>query len=105
MGAFKKFITEAKGQLDISILTAAKYLSNDSKKEAFLSSQVTVEHKTDGVKLTLVKQANTGIAEQDWIVAYKGNIIFSDEFAFANKQEVPGGALWQPLLCWVSATA
>ena len=82
---FKQFIAESKGQLDISIQAANKYLSNDAKKEKFLNTKIEVRHKTDGVKVTLVKKDNTGIAEQDWIVSYKGNIIYSDEHTFIPK--------------------
>lgn len=85
LGSFKQYISESKGQLDISIQNGNKYLSSDEKKSAFLTSNVVVEHKTDGTKLTLVKQANTGRAEEDWIVAYKGNMMFSDEHTFIPK--------------------
>jgi len=83
--SFKQYISEGKGQLDIAIQSGKKYLSSDAKKEKFLNTPVVVEHKTDGVKLTLIKKDNTGIAEQDWIVSYKGNIIYSDEHTFISK--------------------
>jgi len=77
-----KPIYESKRMLDISIQYADKYLSNDSKKEEFLTTPMYIEEKLDGVKLSLLKINNTGIAEQDWLMAYKNNLIFPDEFDF-----------------------
>ena len=85
---FKRYLLEGKGQLDISIQNAKKFLTNDAKKDEFLNSEVTVEHKTDGVKVTIVKQSNTGLAEQDYIVAYKGDIIYPNEFTFLPKTKI-----------------
>ena len=73
--------------LDISIIHAKKFLTNDTKKESFLTSPVVVEHKTDGIKITIIKKDNTGISENDYIVSYKNNIIYSDEHTFLTKAE------------------
>ena len=85
---FKKYLLEAKGMLDISIQNAKKFLVNDEKKKEFLTSEVTVEHKTDGVKITIVKKDNTGVAEQDYIVAYKNDIIYPNEFEYLPKTKI-----------------
>lgn len=76
---FIKFLKEA-AQLDISILSASKYLNSKAKIEEFLKSEVEIEHKTDGTKLTLIHKANNGNFN-DWIIAYKGNIFYEDEFS------------------------
>jgi len=85
---FKKYLLEGKNQLDISIQNAKKFLTNDTKKEEFLTSQVTVEHKTDGVKVTIVKKDNSGVAEKDYIVAYKSDIIYPNEFDYLSKAKI-----------------
>jgi len=77
-----KPIWESKNMLDISIQYANKYLTTDKKKEEFLNRSLIIEEKLDGVKITLLKINNTGIAEQDWIMSYKNNIILPDEFDF-----------------------
>ena len=87
-GRFKRYLLEGKGQLDISIQNAKKFLTNDAKKEEFLTSEVVVEHKTDGVKVTIVKQSDTGLSEKDFIVAYKGDIIYPNEFTYLPKTKI-----------------
>lgn len=76
---FIKYLKEAK-QLDISILSAEKFLNSKSKIEEFLKSEVEIEHKTDGTKLTVIHKANNGDFN-DWIIAYKGSVFFEDEFS------------------------
>mgnify|MGYP002520024474 CR=1 FL=1 len=51
------FITEsaASDRLDISILAADKYINSDAKIKWFLNTPVTIEAKTDGVKVTALK--------------------------------------------------
>jgi nicotinamide mononucleotide adenylyltransferase len=85
---FRNYLTEAKDQLDISIQAAAKYLTSDAKKDEFVSTGVTVEMKYDGVKITLVYIDNTGDYTKDWIVSYKGEIQYPDEFDFASTDSI-----------------
>lgn len=87
MGKFKNFLNEAKGQLDISIMAAGKYLTSTKRIEEMLYSQVIVEHKTDGVKVTAMKVDNKGDLN-DWIIAYKGNVLYDGEFDFAADSSV-----------------
>jgi hypothetical protein len=84
----KQYISEAKGMLDISILNAQKYLISDKRKEFFLTTPVEIRAKLDGVKITVMKVNNTGRAEEDYIIAYKNNIIYSDEFQYLNKSDI-----------------
>jgi hypothetical protein len=74
--------------LDISIQSASKYLTNNAKKAEFLTIPLIIEAKYDGVKVTIVKIANTGRAEEDYLVSYKNNLIFPDEFDFVSKTHI-----------------
>jgi len=77
-----KFIRESKEQLDISIISAKKYLSSQSKIQKFFETPVLIEHKTDGVKISVIY---TGIEENPWVFAYKGMIIYDGEYEYASK--------------------
>jgi cytidyltransferase-like protein len=92
MVKFKEFLNEGKGQLDISIQAAGKYLTTNKKIEEFLYSPVVVEHKTDGVKVTAIKIANKGTID-DWILAYKGNILYDGEFDFGADSSIKGKSI------------
>lgn len=67
--------------VDISILAADKALNTKEKIESFLIQRCTIEAKTDGVKLTVIKQADNGDIN-DWLFAYKGNILYTDEYSY-----------------------
>jgi len=84
---FRNYLIETADKLDISILAAGKYLTSDKKRSDFLSKPVVVEHKTDGVKLTIIKKSNTGHLD-DYIVAYKGNILYTDEYNYQPNTKV-----------------
>lgn len=78
---FKKILNEAE-MLDISILHAKKYLTSDAKITKFFETPVRIEHKTDGVKISVIY---TNKKEQPWIFAYKGMVIYDGEFEYASK--------------------
>jgi len=84
---FRSFINEAKEQLDISIQAAGKYLTSEKRITEFLGANVHVTQKTDGVKLTIIKQANDGKLS-DYIIAYKGNILYSKEYNYQPDTKV-----------------
>lgn len=84
---FRTYLNEAKGMLDISIQSAGKYLTTDKKIEELLTSTVTVEHKTDGVKITAIK------TDKDWIIAYKGNVLYSLEYNYQPKTKIKKEAI------------
>jgi len=84
---FKNFLLESKDQLDISIQAAGKYLSSLKRIKEFLSSEVLIEQKTDGVKLSVMKVANNGDLK-DYIFAYKNNILYSEEFNYQPDHRV-----------------
>ncbi len=81
---FSQFINEASDQLDISIKAVGKFITSDKKRLEFLSTPVKVEHKTDGIKITLVYINDTGDYTKDWIVSYKGEIQYPGEFDFTT---------------------
>lgn len=70
--------------LDISIKQlTSKYKSSDQLL-SFMKMDNKVEHKTDGVKLTLVKIADEGDLD-DWIVSYKGTLFYRGEFDYQGE--------------------
>lgn len=74
-----------KDMLDISILNIDKYLTSDKRKDDFLYNKVKIEEKLDGVKVTIIHVDKTGDYKKDFIVAYKSNIIYPDEFEYVVK--------------------
>jgi glycerol-3-phosphate cytidylyltransferase-like family protein len=84
---FVQYLNKSKDQLDVSIQAADKWLTSDAKIGEFLAAEVEVEHKTDGVKLTIIKQANNSNID-DYIFAYKGNILYSSEFDYQPNTKV-----------------
>lgn len=85
--SFSTWLFEAKGMVDISILAADKVLNTQAKIEDFLTKPCTIEAKTDGVKLTVIKQADNGDIN-DYIFAYKGNILYPDEYGYQQDSAV-----------------
>jgi len=83
MSVFRQFLSESKGQLDISIQAAGKYLTSAKRISEFLRTPVVVEQKLDGVKLTIIKKS-----ESEFIVAYKGNILYSEEYDYQSTAKV-----------------
>ena len=81
------FINESEDRLDISILAANKFLNSSKKLEWFFNTQVEIEAKTDGVKVTALKIADTGDLS-DWIIAYKGHILYSEEFNYNSDDNI-----------------
>ena len=90
MKSFTQHLNEAKGMLDISIKHANKHLTNDKKIEEFLTSEVEISQKTDGIKITVLRNDKKWVPEwtENWIVAYKNEIIYDGEFQFAKKSDI-----------------
>lgn len=83
------FITESVSgdRLDISILAANKFLNSSKRLEWFFNTPVEIEAKTDGVKVTALKIADDGDLS-DWIIAYKGHILYSEEFNYNSDDNI-----------------
>ena len=80
--SFNKLLEKLKTRLDISILSADKYLNSINKIKEFLNSEVKIEQKTDGVKVTVLR------ANNNWVISYKGNIIYDTEFNHLNDSDI-----------------
>lgn len=80
-GALNTVLNETKDQLDISILSADKYFTSEKKIQELLDSHCTIEAKTDGVKLTVLKVADKGNLN-DYIFAYKNSILYPEEYDY-----------------------
>ena len=80
-------LIESKDQLDISILSADKVIKTESDIENLLNTELTIEHKTDGTKLTVVHVKDDGDIS-DWIIAYKNQILYSEEYEFQDTSKI-----------------
>lgn len=80
----QQVLTEAE-MLDISIQNINKYLTSDAKITKFFETPVKIEHKTDGIKITLIY---TGDEKRPFIVAYKGQVQYDGEFDYAAKTSI-----------------
>lgn len=89
---FSQYLYEST-RLDIAIKTADSFLNLKTPKKAqerkdyFLNTDCIVEAKTDGVKLTVLKIKNNGNID-DYIFAYKGKVLFQDEFDYNSDDEI-----------------
>ena len=87
MKTFIEYLTEAKDMLDISIKTVTKYIgktkNSTEKLNEVMSKPCVIEHKTDGIKISIYKtEENTGDYTKDWIIAYKNEIQYPGEYDF-----------------------
>ena len=74
--------------LDISIMNADKVVVDEKSEKKFFESLVSIEEKIDGTKLTLVRNDIPWNKDytKNWIVAYKGNILYAEEYHGVNIQ-------------------
>lgn len=80
-------LLETRDQLDISILSAEKWIKSKNDIETLLNTHLSIEHKTDGTKLTVVHVANNGTID-DWIIAYKNSIFYANEFKYQDMKDI-----------------
>ena len=93
MKSFIEYLTEAKDMLDISIKTVTKYIgktkNSPEKLNEVMSKPCVIEHKTDGIKISIYKtEENTGDYTKDWIIAYKNEIQYSGEHDFDSDENI-----------------
>lgn len=84
-------LNESAKMLDISITNADKKVTDDDSALEFLQKSYQVHEKTDGVKLTLIRNDepfNESDHTQNWIVAYKGNVIFDSEYKEISRDTI-----------------
>ena len=76
-----------KKMLDVSIPHIQNELTSEKKIREFFAAPVTITEKFDGTKLTLIRNnlpLDINDYSRNWIVSYKGNRIFEEEFAGVN---------------------
>lgn len=93
MKSFHEFLIESKKEsfLDIHIKEADKVLTTIKKIEEFLfDGPYRVEEKTDGVKLTIIRNDRDYVDDyrENWIVAYKNYILYPFEHQNVNDNNI-----------------
>ena len=75
--------------MDISIKQLSSILKTEKDIKEFLNSKVKIEEKIDGVKVQIyLKKDAKGKGLDNWIVSYKGNIIYYEEVDINRKNTV-----------------
>lgn len=77
-------------QIDISIKDLKKAFGNAKKAADLVGRHVVAVEKMDGTKLTLLRNDepfDPGNYAKNWIVAYKGNVIYTTEFVGLSGRE------------------
>lgn len=84
-----------KDQLNISIKEMKNIITSEMKAEALFNTEITIEEKYDGTKLTLVRNSKPYSHDytKNWIVAYKGSIIYPTEFTMINKDQIKSDSI------------
>jgi len=80
-----------KNYIDVSVKSAKNVLKDKRKLLTFLETYQIVEEKLDGVKVTLILKEDASSDKsftENWIVAYKGNIIYPEEFGYNSDEEI-----------------
>jgi hypothetical protein len=75
--------------LDISIKALSKAITNPKKAADFVRKHIVAVEKVDGTKLTLIRndQKFNQDYTKNWIVAYKGNVLYPTEFQGLEKRD------------------
>lgn len=81
--------------LDISIENVDKKFTTPKAKQTFLDTDWTAEEKLDGTKLTLVRNNTPFNSDysKNWIVAYKGNILYPNEFKNLDRDKIRNNSI------------
>lgn len=77
--------------IDISMKQLNDRLKNTSGIKSFLKSDITIEEKTDGVKVQLILKDDADIKKpyyENWIISYKGNVIYPGEFDYQDDETI-----------------
>jgi len=80
----------SKNVMDISIKAWDKVLKTKEDFEKFLKTPLIVTEKADGVKVQLYLRPDASPdkpVDKNWIVSYKGNVIYSTEFGHNTPEE------------------
>ena len=75
--------------LDVSIKHLKKEINTVQKASNFIQKKLHVEEKIDGTKLILVrKNVDSENYLDNWIVSYKGSILYPEEFDHFDEKDV-----------------
>ena len=80
----------SKNYIDISIKSADKVLKDKRKLLTFLENHTRVELKLDGVKVQIIVKKDADPTKpyyENFIVAYKGNVLWPEEFDYNDDEE------------------
>lgn len=90
MTTFKEYSEKNlfKTNSNLKIRYADSYLIDENKRQELINSYVTIEQKTSGTKINIIKESNTGIAENDWVVKCNNRRIYPTEFNFVSSPQV-----------------
>lgn len=82
-------IYEGVGSLDVSIKHLKKEINTAKKAFDFVNKKLYVEEKIDGTKLIIIRTDKYDNVNwyNNWIVAYKGNVLYPDEFRYLSDKE------------------
>ena len=93
---FKQPLREI-GDMDVSIDHIKKKITTSIKAADFVSKTLRVEEKIDGTKIIIVRtDKNSAEYWENWIVSYKGNVLYSDEFLHlsdADKTDIKNSSI------------
>ncbi len=82
-------IYEGSGVLDVSIKHLKNEINTDKKALEFVNKKLQVEEKIDGTKLVIIRTDKDDKENwyNNWIVSYKGNILYPEEFKYLSDKE------------------
>ena len=90
--------------IDISILDIDKAIGVSLSPKKFVSSDIYVSEKLDGTKLNIIRtrsKFDPDDYERNWIVSYKGTIIYSTEFENLDRETVKSDSMGVAQYCLV----
>ena len=81
--------------LDLSVPEMKNKIKSETNAKAFMTMSVKVEEKYDGTKLTLVRNNEPWNEDysKNWIVAYKGSILYPNEFTNVDRKLIRSSSI------------
>nr|DAS65393.1 MAG TPA: hypothetical protein [Bacteriophage sp.] len=79
--------------VEVKIESADKYLNSIKRIHEFLTDECIIEQKSDGVMLSLLLKDKTGDYTKDWVVSYKNQIQYPNEFDFAGLNNIKSNSI------------
>lgn len=90
MTTFKEYSEKNtfKNTSNIKIRRAESVLINEDSRNTILNSKIIVQQKPKGLKVNIIKENNTGRAEEDWKVKFNNKFIYPNEFDYVTASQV-----------------